>query len=118
MTRTKDLQCLSATSDCIAQPSQPFRSPCHPATALLIPSTACLAAGARVKVFDHNTPAHLEALLRAAIAEGQPRTGRPWKKVSAAAGWLMVCWLAWLAGWLAGWLAAAALGGFRDVVWV
>ena len=37
--------------------------------------------GARVKVFDHNQPAHLEALLRSAIAEGQPRTGRPWKKV-------------------------------------
>ena len=32
-------------------------------------------------MFDHNQPAHLEALLRSAIAEGQPRTGRPWKKV-------------------------------------
>ncbi|PSC70357.1 long chain base biosynthesis 2a [Micractinium conductrix] len=38
-------------------------------------------AGAKVKVFDHNEPAHLEAVLRAAIAEGQPRTGRPWKKI-------------------------------------
>lgn len=37
--------------------------------------------GAKVKVFDHNEPAHLEAVLRAAIAEGQPRTGRPWKKI-------------------------------------
>lgn len=38
-------------------------------------------AGAKVKVFDHNDPAHLEAVLRSAIAEGQPRTGRPWKKI-------------------------------------
>ncbi|KAL4857730.1 Long chain base biosynthesis protein 2a [Chlorella vulgaris] len=38
-------------------------------------------AGARVKVFDHNDPAHLEAVLRTAIAEGQPRTSRPWKKI-------------------------------------
>jgi serine palmitoyltransferase len=37
--------------------------------------------GAKVKVFDHNDPAHLEAVLRSAIAEGQPRTGRPWKKI-------------------------------------
>lgn len=37
--------------------------------------------GAKVKVFDHNEPAHLEAVLRAAIAEGQPRTGRAWKKI-------------------------------------
>jgi serine palmitoyltransferase len=37
--------------------------------------------GAKVKVFDHNNPAQLEAVLRASIAEGQPRTGRPWKKV-------------------------------------
>lgn len=37
--------------------------------------------GAKVKVFDHNDPQALDALLRASIAEGQPRTGRPWKKV-------------------------------------
>ena len=37
--------------------------------------------GAKVKVFDHNDPAQLEALLRVSIAEGQPRTGRPWKKI-------------------------------------
>lgn len=37
--------------------------------------------GARVKVFEHNNAAHLEALLRASIAEGQPRTHRPWKKI-------------------------------------
>jgi serine palmitoyltransferase len=37
--------------------------------------------GAKVKVFAHNNPDQLEALLRAVIAEGQPRTGRPWKKI-------------------------------------
>ena len=37
--------------------------------------------GAKVKVFSHNDPAQLEAVLRAVIAEGQPRTGRPWKKI-------------------------------------
>ena len=37
--------------------------------------------GAKVKVFDHNDPQALDAVLRASIAEGQPRTGRPWKKV-------------------------------------
>lgn len=37
--------------------------------------------GAKVRVFSHNDPDNLEAVLRAAIAEGQPRTGRPWKKV-------------------------------------
>lgn len=39
--------------------------------------------GAQVKVFRHNDPAHLEALVRDSIAQGQPRTHRPWKKV----GW-------------------------------
>jgi serine palmitoyltransferase len=37
--------------------------------------------GAKVKVFDHNDPKALESLLRVSIAEGQPRTGRPWKKI-------------------------------------
>jgi hypothetical protein len=32
-------------------------------------------------VFRHNDMAHLEKLLRFHIAEGQPRTHRPWKKV-------------------------------------
>jgi serine palmitoyltransferase len=36
---------------------------------------------AQVKVFRHNDMAHLEKLLRWHIAEGQPRTHRPWKKV-------------------------------------
>ena len=33
------------------------------------------------QVFKHNDPAHLEALLRTAIADGQPRSHRPWKKI-------------------------------------
>eukprot|EP00246_Nothoceros_aenigmaticus_P004460 TRINITY_DN16000_c0_g1_i1.p1 TRINITY_DN16000_c0_g1~~TRINITY_DN16000_c0_g1_i1.p1 ORF type:complete len:491 (+),score=85.95 TRINITY_DN16000_c0_g1_i1:234-1706(+) len=37
--------------------------------------------GAKIKVFQHNTPLHLERILREAIAEGQPRTHRPWKKI-------------------------------------
>ncbi|XP_062105349.1 long chain base biosynthesis protein 2a [Humulus lupulus] len=37
--------------------------------------------GATVRVFQHNTPAHLEEVLKEQIAEGQPRTGRPWKKI-------------------------------------
>eukprot|EP01018_Ginkgo_biloba_P017272 Gb_24136 [translate_table: standard] len=39
------------------------------------------ASGARVNVFQHNTPSHLEEVLRESIAEGQPRTHRPWKKI-------------------------------------
>ncbi|XWS60213.1 hypothetical protein CRYUN_Cryun07bG0016000 [Craigia yunnanensis] len=37
--------------------------------------------GATVRVFKHNTPSHLEKVLREHIAEGQPRTHRPWKKI-------------------------------------
>lgn len=51
------------------------------ASALSCPSPGCVPPGAKVKVFDHNQPAHLEAVLRSAVAEGQPRTGRPWKKI-------------------------------------
>ena len=40
-------------------------------------STACLP----WQVFAHNDAVHLEAVLRASIAEGQPRTHRPWKKI-------------------------------------
>lgn len=43
--------------------------------------TGCRGSGAKVKVFSHNEPEQLEATLRAVIAEGQPRTGRPWKKI-------------------------------------
>jgi len=37
--------------------------------------------GAKVLVFKHNNIKDLEKLLRNAIAEGQPRTRRPWKKI-------------------------------------
>ncbi|KAI3899339.1 hypothetical protein MKW92_003785 [Papaver armeniacum] len=37
--------------------------------------------GAIVRVFEHNTPSHLEEVLREQIAFGQPRTHRPWKKI-------------------------------------
>lgn len=37
--------------------------------------------GATVRVFQHNSAAHLEEVLREQIAEGQPRTHRPWKKI-------------------------------------
>ncbi|TMW57410.1 hypothetical protein Poli38472_003335 [Pythium oligandrum] len=39
------------------------------------------ASGAVVSVFRHNDPAHLEHVLRTKIAEGQPRTHRPWTKI-------------------------------------
>ncbi|TYZ64243.1 hypothetical protein PybrP1_004415 [[Pythium] brassicae (nom. inval.)] len=39
------------------------------------------ASGAAIAVFRHNDPAHLEQVLRAKLAAGQPRTGRDWKKV-------------------------------------
>lgn len=37
--------------------------------------------GAKIKVFEHNNMEDLERTLRSSIAEGQPRTHRPWKKV-------------------------------------
>jgi serine palmitoyltransferase len=37
--------------------------------------------GASIRVFKHNDPADLEAVLRDAISQGQPRTHRPWKKI-------------------------------------
>lgn len=43
--------------------------------------TGARASGAKVAVFTHNIPQHLEEVLREAIAEGQPRTHRPWKKI-------------------------------------
>ncbi|XP_066341577.1 long chain base biosynthesis protein 2a-like [Miscanthus floridulus] len=36
---------------------------------------------ATVRVFQHNSPAHLEKVLREQVAGGQPRTRRAWKKV-------------------------------------
>ncbi|PHU02733.1 Long chain base biosynthesis protein 2a [Capsicum chinense] len=37
--------------------------------------------GATIRVFQHNTPSHLERVLRENIAEGQPRTHRRWTKI-------------------------------------
>lgn len=43
--------------------------------------TGVRASGAKVHIFRHNDVDHLEAVLKSRIAEGQPRTHRPWKKV-------------------------------------
>ncbi|KAI0142839.1 serine palmitoyltransferase [Xylariaceae sp. FL1272] len=40
--------------------------------------------GAVIRSFAHNDMAELEAKLREAIAQGQPRTHRPWKKILVA----------------------------------
>lgn len=40
--------------------------------------------GAVVKPFEHNNMEHLEKLIRNQIAQGQPRTHRPWKKIIIA----------------------------------
>jgi len=37
--------------------------------------------GAKIKVFKHNNAESLEQTLRQSIAEGQPRTRRPWSKI-------------------------------------
>lgn len=37
--------------------------------------------GAAVRVFGHNDAANLEAVLRAAIVDGQPGSGAPWRKI-------------------------------------
>eukprot|EP01135_Chromosphaera_perkinsii_P006733 Nk52_evm20s564 gene=Nk52_evmTU20s564 len=37
--------------------------------------------GAKIKVFKHNDPEKLEQTIRTSIAEGQPRTHRPWRKI-------------------------------------
>ena len=41
----------------------------------------CRASGARVKVFQHNDPVHLEQVVRESIVEGQPRMNRPWRRI-------------------------------------
>ena len=43
------------------------------------------ASGAKVRVFKHDNPSHLDTVLRDAIISGQPRTKRPWRKI------LVVC---------------------------
>lgn len=37
--------------------------------------------GARIRVYEHNDPASLEATLRDAISTGQGRTGEPWDRI-------------------------------------
>lgn len=37
--------------------------------------------GANIKVFEHNNARHLEAVIRKAIVDGQPKTHRPWAKI-------------------------------------
>eukprot|EP00842_Homolaphlyctis_polyrhiza_P001885 jgi/Hompol1/2698/HPOL_003004-RA len=37
--------------------------------------------GAAIRIFKHNDPADLEAVLRDAIAQGQPRLHVPWRKI-------------------------------------
>ncbi|KAJ3413900.1 serine palmitoyltransferase component [Chytridiales sp. JEL 0842] len=41
----------------------------------------CRVSGASIKVFKHNNMKDLESVLRESIAQGQPRTHRPWKKI-------------------------------------
>jgi serine palmitoyltransferase len=41
----------------------------------------CRVSGASIKVFKHNDMKDLESVLRESIAQGQPRTHRPWKKI-------------------------------------
>mmetsp|Transcript_1071 Transcript_1071/g.1513 ORF Transcript_1071/g.1513 Transcript_1071/m.1513 type:complete len:531 (-) Transcript_1071:399-1991(-) len=41
----------------------------------------CRASGAMIRTFAHNDPEVLDETLREAIALGQPRTRRPWKKI-------------------------------------
>jgi serine palmitoyltransferase len=43
--------------------------------------TGARASGARIRVFQHNDMENLERVLRESIAEGQPRTHRPWRKI-------------------------------------
>jgi serine palmitoyltransferase len=41
----------------------------------------CRTSGAKIKTFKHNDPQDLERVIRQAIAEGQPRTHRNWRKI-------------------------------------
>ncbi|EKX33302.1 hypothetical protein GUITHDRAFT_98377 [Guillardia theta CCMP2712] len=43
--------------------------------------TGARSSNARIKVFKHNCAKSLEEILRSSIAEGQPRTKLPWKKI-------------------------------------
>lgn len=44
-------------------------------------AVGCRSSGATIKVFRHNDIEHMEAVIRRAIIEGQPRTRRPWTKI-------------------------------------
>eukprot|EP01027_Heterolobosea_sp_BB2_P007405 GEZU01011028.1.p1 GENE.GEZU01011028.1~~GEZU01011028.1.p1 ORF type:complete len:503 (-),score=97.50 GEZU01011028.1:68-1576(-) len=37
--------------------------------------------GAKIKTYQHDNMKHLEKVIRESIAEGQPRTHRPWRKI-------------------------------------
>lgn len=41
-------------------------------------------AGVTTKIYRHNDVVHLERLLEEAVFKGQPKTGRPWKKIFIA----------------------------------
>lgn len=43
--------------------------------------TGARASGAKVAVFSHNDEHDLEAVVRKAIVDGQPRTHRPWRRI-------------------------------------
>lgn len=43
--------------------------------------TGCRLSGATIKTIKHLNMKHLERVLRRSIAEGQPKTHRPWKKI-------------------------------------
>ena len=43
--------------------------------------TGVRSSGATTRVFRHNDMNHLERMIRYAIAEGQPRPHRPWRKI-------------------------------------
>ena len=41
----------------------------------------CRTGDATIRVFKHNNPQDLERVVRHAIADGQPRTHKPWAKI-------------------------------------
>jgi serine palmitoyltransferase len=43
--------------------------------------TGCRTSEAKIKVFPHNDTEALEKIIRSSIAEGQPRTHKPWRKI-------------------------------------
>ncbi len=43
--------------------------------------SGCRSSGASIAVFKHNDMSDLRRVLRSSIVKGQPKTGRPWKKI-------------------------------------